>query len=345
LSRKVYEISFAIAGKMANSFQGAFRGASVQINRLKADMQALNQQYKKGAISAEEYTAANRRLTSELAREQQAQQRLNSVMQKGHEIRSKMSSMATGAVKGGIGAVGATSLASGFVIGSAIKDAIDFEDAMLGVAKQADGARNANGELTQVYYDMRKQIQLLGREIPLTTNELAAMVESGLRMGVAKDEVIDFTREVSKMATAFELAPDVIGDSMGKIANVMQIPITQLKDLGDTMNYLDDNSVAKGKDIIDVLLRTGGVLKQVNMDAGQGSALASTFLSLGKAPEIAATATNALIRELAIANQQPKHFQQGLEQLGMTSKQVNQGMVKDAQGTILKVLDAINGLD
>ncbi|MBE3586571.1 MAG: phage tail tape measure protein [Thermoanaerobacter sp.] len=342
MSRKVYEISFNIAGRLASTFTGAFSTASSQlrvlgndIKQLKGSLRSLDEEYKKGAISAQAYQAAHQRLSGQLEKTLQIQQRLSLIQQRQNELQQRSDQLRSQMID-------TAALAAPFVM--AARAAIKFEDAMLDVAKQADGARDESGKLTPVYYQMRKEIQMLGREIPIATNEIAQMVAAGLRMGVARDQIIDFTRDTAKMATAFEAAPQEIGEKMGMISNVMGIPITKLKDLGDTINWLDDQSNAKGMDIINVLLRIGGTAKQINLTEHQAAALASTFLSLGKSEEVAATAANALMRELVMAKQQPRRFQEALAQLGMTAEEVNKGMVKDAQGTILKVLDAINKL-
>jgi TP901 family phage tail tape measure protein len=217
-----------------------------------------------------------------------------------------------------------------------------FEKAMSGVSKQVEGARDESGKLTSVYYDMAKQIQKLGREIPLTTNELASMVAAGARMGIAKDELISFTRTAATMAAAFELPAAELADQMGKIATLYKIPIPAIGSLADTINYLDDNAISKGGDIIDVLKRIGGTAQMVKMPAKEAAALASTFLTLGSSAEVAGTASNAMMRELSIATMQPKRFKAGLAAIKMDAKTVQAGMAKDATGTILKVLEAIN---
>ena len=77
--------------------------------------------------------------------------------------------------------------------------AAKFETAMLGIAKQLDGARDEGGKLTKVYFDMQKQVQMLGRELPIATNEIASMVAESLKMGVGKKDVIEFTKVVAEM--------------------------------------------------------------------------------------------------------------------------------------------------
>ena len=240
-------------------------------------------------------------------------------------------------------ALGATAAAAATAFIPVVQ-AVAFEKAMLGVAKQVDGARDESGKLTQVYFDMAKQIQLLGREMPMATNEIADMVAAGARMGIAKDELIDFTRTAGMMASAFDLPAGELADQMGKIATLFKIPIPKIGELADVINYLDDNAISKGGDIIEVMKRIGGTAEFVKMPAKEAAALASTFLTLGSTAEIAATASNAAMRELSIATMQPKRFQKGLAAIGLDAKKLQKDMTNDATGTILKVLDALNKL-
>lgn len=235
-------------------------------------------------------------------------------------------------------------VALGATAATPIIQAVKFEKAMLGVAKQVDGARDSSGQLTSVYFDMAKQIQMLGRETPLATNEIADMVAAGARMGVAKNELIDFTRTAAMMASAFDLPAGELAEQMGKIATLFKIPIPNIGELADTINYLDDNAISKGGDIIDVLKRIGGTAQMVKMPAKEAAALASTFLTLGSSAEVAATASNAVMRELSIATMQPKRFKAGLAALKMDAKKVQQDMAKDATGTILTVLEKLNAI-
>ncbi|MFK0666969.1 phage tail tape measure protein [Aeromonas salmonicida] len=252
-------------------------------------------------------------------------------------------------LRGQIAGHGATAIAAGTAIGmpvySAIKEYSGFEDAMKGVAKQVDGARTDSGELTSVYYDMAKEIKAISEEIPQLNGaiDIAALVEGAARMGVqGKDNLLNFARTAAKAATAFELPAGQLAEDMGKIANLYKIPISNIEQLGDAINYLDDNAQSKGADIIDVLQRLGGVADK--LDYKKAAALGSTFLSLGAAPEIAASASNAMVRELSIATMQSKRFQAGMTAVGLKSTDVEKAMATDAMGTITKVLEKIKKL-
>ena len=225
-----------------------------------------------------------------------------------------------------------------------IREAVSFENPMLGVAKQVEGARDAGGNLTPVYYAMRKEIQKLGREIPIATNDLAVMAAAGARMGVAKDELIDFVRTSAMMADAFELPADELADNMAKIAGLFAIPIPKIGDLADAINYLDDKAISKGGEIIDVMRRIGGMAQTMKMPAKEAAALGSTFLTLGSSAEVAGTASNAVLRILGAATAQSKRVRKGLADIGFDPAAIQSSMAKDATGTILSVLDKLNSL-
>ncbi|QKN87919.1 tape measure protein [Acinetobacter phage vB_AbaP_Alexa] len=241
------------------------------------------------------------------------------------------------------GQIGAT-IATAATMTAPIVMSAKFETAMLGVAKQLDGARDSSGKLTQTYFDMVKQVQILGRELPIPTNEIAAMVAAGLRMGVAKDEVIEFTRVAAKMGTAFELPVEELSDSMGKIANMFKIPIKDIEDLADSINYLDDNAIAKGGDIIDFMQRVGGTASMVKISAKETAALGSTLLTLGEKSETASTAVNAVFSKLGAANTGSKPFREMVTELGLTTNQIEKWMQTDAIGGIYKIMDAVRKL-
>lgn len=223
-----------------------------------------------------------------------------------------------------------------------IQAASAFEDAMLGVAKQLEGARDAHGNLTPDFFKMKAAIQAMGREIPMATKDIAEMTAAGLRMGVAGDKVLDFVKTSAKMATAFELPAGNLAENMGKIAGIYQIPIGEIEGLADTINFLDDNAISKGGDIINVLQRIGGTASMLGMSAKDAAALGSTFLTLGASAEVAATASNAVMRELSTAASQGKDFKAALGKdglnLGLTAEQLQKAMSIDSTGTIMMVL-------
>lgn len=240
-----------------------------------------------------------------------------------------------------------TAAAGGIVltpIAKAVKDYVTFEDAMLGIARQVEGARDPSGKLTDIYYDMARQIKQLGKELPIPIAQIAEMVTAGARMEVPRNELIAYTRTVAMMATAFDAVPDQIAESMGKVAKNFRIPTNAIMGLADTINYLDDNAISKGGDIIDVLNRISGVVSGVAMPARDAAALASTLLTLGERTETAGTAINAITQKFAAAEKGTKKFHAAVSEIGLTTSEIQKGMATNATGTLFKVIDAIRKL-
>lgn len=235
-------------------------------------------------------------------------------------------------------------VAVGATVSAPIVAAAQFEKSMMGVAKQVAGARDASGEFTAVYHEMGKSIQQLAREVPLATTDIADMVTAAARMGVANEDLIAFTKTAAMMASAFELPAAELTDSMGKIAGLFKIPVKDIGTLADAINYLDDNAISKGGDIIDFLTRTGGVASSVKVTGNEMAALGSTLLTLGERAETASTATNAIFQKLGNAKGGTKKFKEAMGELGLSLDAVQKGMQVDASGTLLMVLDKIQSM-
>lgn len=316
-----------------SSLRDKLESAGISTDKLGDHESSLRQRIEQTNLSIGEQTKRMQRLT------QQARQAAAARAQydKSQQLAGSMASAGAGAAAAGAG--------MGLPVLSMVKDYMSFEDAMAGVAKQVEGARTASGQLTPMYYEMADAIKAMSERIPMATTDIAALVEGAARMGVqGKGNLLAFAEVAANAATAFELPADQIGENLARIADLYKLPIKNVGQLGDAINYLDDNAKSKGADIIDVMQRTAGITASVGMSFKDAAALGSTFLTLGASAEVAGTATNAMIRELAIATEQPKRFQKGLAQLGLDAKALQSGMAKDATGTIQQVLDALNKL-
>lgn len=260
-------------------------------------------------------------------------------------------------VRDRIAGAGATTTAAGMAMGApvmaAVKSYASMEDAMKGVAKQVNGLRDDNGNRTARFYEMQDAIKAASEQLPMQNGavDFAALVEGGARMNVAnpsdswadqKRDLLVFAATAAKASTAFELPADELSESLGKIAQLYKVPTRNIGQLGDALNYLDDNAMSKGADIIDVLQRMGGVADR--LDYRKAAALGSTFLTLGAAPEVAASAANAMVRELSIATMQSDRFMDGMDLLKMKPEVLEKQMTKDAIGTIQRVLAKVNKL-
>lgn len=221
---------------------------------------------------------------------------------------------------------------------------MQHEDAMMGVARQVEGSRDAQGNLTQVYRDAERQVRELSNRLPQTTTQIAEMMTAAARMNVPTKELGSFVELTSEMATAFDGVPDEIAESMGKIANNLKMPVSEIRGMADAINYLDDNAISKGSDIIGFMNRVSGVTGTVGISGRDMAALGSTLLTSGETEETSGTAIKAIFTNFAAATKGPKRFQSALREIGITAEDMQAGMAKDAVGMLMQVAQAIRKL-
>lgn len=339
------------AAKLATQFAATNRPTAAQaklFSQAKTRVQELQQTYngllgavqrqrqalKESGIDTRQLSSAQRELKKNAEETRQALEGQQKVLKRLGEQQARMNAAREQysrrlEVRDRIAGAGATTTAAGLAMGAPVMAAV------------------------KSYTSMEDAIKAASEQLPMENGavDFAALVEGGARMNVAnpddswedqKRDLLAFASTAAKAATAFELPADELSESLGKIAQLYKIPTRNIEQLGDALNYLDDNAMSKGADIIDVMQRLGGVADR--LDYRKAAALGSTFLTLGAAPEVAASAANAMVRELSIATMQSKSFFEGMNLLKLNPEVIEKQMTKDAMGTIQRVLEKVNAL-
>ncbi|MDD4599619.1 hypothetical protein SDC9_04136 [bioreactor metagenome] len=353
MAGKMYEIAFNILGKVNSSFGSAFTGAAnhmsqlnTKVSGLKAQMKELEKQQKSGAISVYQYAASYEKLASQLDKAEAAQKKYSRVV----ALQSKAEKIQSGAknVAMGSAAIG------GAIFSGPVMASVNFETAMAGVAKQVDGARNEAGELTAIGKQAQQDIFRLSKTLMKSPSDIANAYALGARAGVKGTENLAKITEMGiMMGTAFEMPAEQITTDMAKIGTALgynlgtEKGIAQLEALADKINYVDDQTLATGPDLINFMNRTAGAIKNLapTMSEGMTVGLGAGLLAAGERAEVAGTAINAMLTKFAAAPTQAKGFQNALATIGMSAEELQANVIKDADGAILDLFNRINQLD
>lgn len=352
MAGKVYEIAFNLAAKMGGSFSGAFATAATQMTQLqtrvktiKAEMKDLEKQQRMGAISTLEYAASYEKLTATLYRTEQMQKKLGAT-----QAWQNKAGKASEAGKNGM----EKAAMAGAALSVPAMAAVSFDTEMAFVAKQVDGARAETGKLSDIGLAAKADIMGLSKDLMTMPNEVAKAYALGARAGVSGAENLKRVTEIGiKMGVAFELPADQVTTSMAKISNALGYDlgtaegIAKMEKLADKINYVDDQTVATGEDLMDFMVRTAGVANGMIPTISEGFmvGLGGALVSCGEKSETAGRAMNVMFTKFAAAEAESDKFQGALEQIGLTASQVSQGMVSDADGTIKNIFERVNQLD
>ena len=211
--------------------------------------------------------------------------------------------------------------------------AIKFESAMADVRKVVDF------DTPEQFKEMGNDILKLTRTIPMAGEEIAAIVAAGGQSGVARENLLGYAKDAATMGVAFDMAAGDAGEAMATMANVLGKPITEMAQFGDVINHLSDNANSKAKDIVNVITRVGSDTRMLGLSENQAAALGSTFLSMGKAPELAAQAVKGM--SSSFLQLKAGAHEKELKKLGFTTKSFAAAMNKDAQGAISSFIEKV----
>lgn len=188
MARKIHEVSFHIAGKLANSFSSAFKSASAKaeqlqdnVKDLKRNLRELDQQYKRGEIAVDVYRKAHQRLSTELDRNISKQRELQRV-QKETQRQNQMMSQSVGntvasarAALAVPAAIGTT--AAGYAAYNSTQKGMDFQ-AQLSSIKAVTGLGEKEME------KMRALSLKVGATTKYSALEAAQGIEELLKAGI-----------------------------------------------------------------------------------------------------------------------------------------------------------------
>lgn len=220
----------------------------------------------------------------------------------------------------------------------AANEAMKFETAMAAVKKVTDGTGEQYGELEE-------RLKALGGQLGIMPEQLAQIAAQGGQMGIAMERLPEFTEMAAQMSVAFGISAEAAGEMAAKTANVFELNQEGMRALGDAVNTLGNTTAAKEAEIAEVLLRIGGNSKQFGLAAEEAAALGAAFISLGKTPEVAGTAINAMLAKLQNAKLQGNEFQVALKDIGLSAEDMAERIAANPQQALNDFLQRIAQLD
>lgn len=235
-------------------------------------------------------------------------------------------------------AVGGTVATVGAAMAYGTKQAIDFEKAM------ADVKKKVTLDQGESWLDVERAINKVSREMGMARTDTAALTAMAGQAGIAYKDLGAFMRLAAKAATGWDVAPKEASERLAKIKAQTQWTIPQLEEFADKVNALGDSSASAEKDIVEMFQRAAGAAKAASVPLDTSLAVTTALNSIGMQEEVAARFWNAFsskMRTAASGGRGAKQAAEGYKMLGLTLKQVEQGMKTDATKTILDVLERL----
>lgn len=264
---------------------------------------------------------------------------LKGVGQSAGKLRKQLESSGLGNISLG-DLAGGGAFAMPFVSG--VQAAIAFESKMADVKKVMNFD---DGQEQQQFAVLNKEVLELSRQLPMAADGIAAIYAAGGQAGVARGELKAFATDAIKMGVAFDQTADESGKMMATWRTAFKMGQDDVVALADKINYLGNTGPATTKQISGIVTQIGPLGEVAGLASGQIAAMGATLAGVGVAEDVAATGMKNFMLALTAGDSATKAQSETLKALRMDAKKVAEGMQKDSEGTIMKVLTAISKVD
>ncbi len=208
-------------------------------------------------------------------------------------------------------------------------------------AAWAEVRKKVNDADEEQFKGLDKTIRRLSLDLGIGRAELMGLTAEAGAAGVAYGDLERFMVLTGKAAVGWDMLPREASEKLAFMKSAMGMDIAQLDVLANKINALGDNSAAKERDILEMFGRVGSAAREAGVDTDSTLAMLTAVRSGGMEPEVVSRWFGALTGGLRTASIAPKRVEKGLQLLGLSAKQVSQGMKKDAIGTLMMLFERL----
>lgn len=248
-----------------------------EIGAFKRDMDAAAAKAKETAKKTEEAGKASESGIGRLAQTAQA-----------HE--QAWNQVSTGMVASGVAVVGALTLST--------KAAMDWESAWAGVTKTVDGT-------PAQYAELETGLRKLARTLPSTHAEIAGVAEAAGQLGVARDDILGFTKTMIDLGESTNLTAEDAATNIAQISNVMGTMEREgakgVERFGSALVALGNDGASTEAEILSMAQRISGAGATLGATEADVLALSNTLASMGVRAELGGGVTTRVLLKMRSA--------------------------------------------
>ncbi|HLR96140.1 MAG TPA: phage tail tape measure protein [Jiangellaceae bacterium] len=219
--------------------------------------------------------------------------------------------------------------------GAATKAAIDWESSWADVQKVNDGTHE---QMVRLEDDLRE----MARTLPATHTEIAATAEAAGRLGVAVDDVADFSRVMLDLGNTTDLTADQAATAFARFTEIMGTGTDNVDRLGSAVVDLGNNFAATESEIVEMGLRIAGAGNQVGLTEAEVMGLATALSAVGIEAQAGGSAISRVMMDIAADVQAGgRDMQAWADVAGMSAEQFATAWRDNAAGALVAVVDGL----
>ena len=269
-----------------------------RLQELKSAEKDVQKAVKEGKVSEEQYRAFQREIVETESKLKHYEDELAKVS-KGHvafgqkmqETGEKMKTIGGNIADVGKSLTMKVTAPLAAVGGVAFKASSDFETAFTGVRRVVNGTETD-------FADLETGIRNMAKQMPQSATEIAGVAEQAGKLGIQKDNILDFTRVMLDLGTSTDLSADQAADALAQLANITGMSQEDFGRMGSSIVDLGNNFATTESKIVDMGLRLAGTSGQVGMSESDMLALATAMSSVGINAEAGGSSMSRVMQKI-----------------------------------------------
>ncbi len=221
----------------------------------------------------------------------------------------------------------------------AIEPAIEFESAYTGVLKTVDGTPE---QLQRI----KEDILDLSTNVPTATADIAAVAEAAGQLGIAVEDITNFSSVMIDLGESTNLSSDEAASSLAKFANITRMNADNYSNLGSVIVDLGNNFATTEADIVSMATRLASTGEITGLSEAQIMAVSTALSSVGIEAEAGGSSVSKLLKEFEVM------YQNGSEDLkdyadvaGVSLKEFREIYGEDSLKAVSMFISGLNDVE
>lgn len=215
---------------------------------------------------------------------------------------------------------------------------IAFESGMVGIDKTTNLTAEELAEMSNT-------VKGLSTDIPVTTDELAQVGETAGQLGIAKDNLVEFTTVMSELGTATTMTANDGATMLAQFANITRMDPALYENLGSTVVALGNECATTEQKITEMSQGIAASGSIANMSEADIMGISAAVTSVGVEAGMGSTAVSKLI----VMGIKAAETGEGLEEManaaGVSAKEFKTAWGDDAAGALQTFISGLGNAE
>lgn len=171
---------------------------------------------------------------------------------------------------------------------------VDFEDSFAGVRKTVDASEPEFAALAQGFRDLAKTI-------PVNVNELNRLGETAGALGIAKEDIVDFTRVMAMLGVTTNVTSEQAAESIAKIQNIFGAAGKDTERFASTLVALGNDGASTEQEILALATRIASAANTARMSQSEVLGFSAAIANVGMEAEAGGSAFSRVLNDISMA--------------------------------------------